>query len=194
MAVTGDYKNSLIKGLKTAYKAYIEIYSVPFNFTGIDFTHPTELYNRLLKETTNGKQIGAIQNLEIINERQLNYWRELDYKTAGRPVETYPGLPGYELRLDRIVLYDSMLSDEFYSDIDDSLDISKQTKPLLIKINLICPDDEDKTSSDQLLTKTYFLYGVWFLESNIEFGVDNPDDLKIIQDSRAMCCGIVGNK
>lgn len=193
MAVTGDYKNSLIKGLKTAYKAYIEIYSVPFNFTGTDFTKPTELYNRLLEETTNGKQVGAIQNLEIINERQLNYWRELDYKTAGRPVETYPGLPGYELRLDRVVLYDSMLSDEFYSDVDDGLDISKQTKPLLIKINLICPDDEDKTSSDQLLTKTWFIYGVWFLESNIEFGVDNVDDIKIIQNTNARAAGIVGS-
>lgn len=194
MPVTGDYKNSLIKGLKTAYKAYIEIYSQNFDFTGADFTKPTELYSRFLESTKNAHQVGAIQNLEIVNERQLNYWRELDYKTAGRPVETYPGLPGYDLRLDRIVLYDSMISDEFYSDIDDGLDISKQTRPLLIKINLICPNDEDKTSSDELLTKTWFIYGVWFLESNIEFGVDNVDDIKIIQSTNARCAGIVGNK
>ena len=194
MAVTGDYKNSLIKGLKTAYKAYIEIYSVPFDFTGADFTRPTELYNRFITEAGSMKQIGAIQNLEITNERQLNIWRELDYKTAGRPVESYPGLPGYELSLDRIVLYDSMISDEFYSDVDDSLDISKQTRPLLIKISVICPDDENKTSSDQMLTKTWFIYGVWFLDSNIEFGVDNVDDIKIIQNCRAKATGIVGDK
>lgn len=194
MAVTGDYKNSLIKGLKTAYKAYIEIYSVPFDFTGADFTRPTELYNRFIAEAKSMKQIGAIQNLEITNERQLNIWRELDYKTAGRPVESYPGLPGYELSLDRIVLYDSMISDEFYSDVDDSLDISKQTRPLLIKISVICPDDEDKTSSDQLLTKTWFIYGVWFLNSDIEFGVDNVDDIKIIQNCSAKAAGIVGDK
>lgn len=194
MAVTGDYKNSLIKGLKTAYKAYIEIYSMNFDFTGADFTRPTELYNRFITEAKSMKQIGAIQNLEITNERQLNIWRELDYKTAGRPVESYPGLPGYELILDRIVLYDSMISDEFYSDVDDSLDISKQTRPLLIKISVICPDDEDKTSSDQLLTKTWFIYGVWFLDSNIEFGVDNVDDIKIIQNCRAKAAGIVGDK
>lgn len=194
MDVTGDYKNSLIKGLKTAYKAYIEIYSMNFDFTGADFTRPTELYNRLIKEAKSMKQIGAIQNLEIINERQLNIWRELDYKTAGRPVESYPGLPGYDLSLDRIVLYDSMISDEFYSDVDDSLDISKQTRPLLIKINLICPNDEDKTDSTELLTKTWYIYGVWFLDSNIEFGVDNVDDIKIIQNCRARAAGIVGNK
>ena len=196
MAVTGDYKNSLIKGLKTAYKAYIEIYSVPFDFTGADFTKPTELYDRLLKATSSDKvrQVGAVQNLEIINERQLNIWRELDYKTAGRPVESYPGLPGYDLRLDRIVLYDSMLSDEFYNDVDDGLDISKQTRPLLIKVNLICPDDTGDMSSDQLLTKTWFIYGVWFLESNIEFGVDNVDDIKIIQSTSARAAGIVGSR
>lgn len=194
MAVTGDYKNSLIKGLKTAYKAYIEVYAQNFDFSGSDFTQPSVLYSRFLESTQTAKQIGAIQNLEIINERQLNIWRELDYKTAGRPVESYPGLPGYELSLDRIVLYDSMISDEFYSDVDDSIDISKQTRPLLIKINLICPDDEDKTSSDQLLTKTWFIYGVWFLDSNIEFGVDNVDDIKIIQNCRAKAAGIVGNK
>ena len=194
MAVTGDYKNSLIKGLKTAYKAYIEIYSQNFDFTGADFTKPNELYNRFIESTNSSNQVGAIQNLEIVNERQLNYWRELDYKTAGRPVETYPGLPCYELRLDRIVLYDSMLSDAFYNDVDDGLDISKQTKPLLIKINLMCPDDEGKTSSDQLLTKTWFIYGVWFLESNIEFGVDHVDDIKIIQNTSARAVGIVGNK
>lgn len=194
MAVTGDYKNSLIKGLKTAYKAYIEIYSMNFDFTGADFTRPTELYNRFITEAKSMKQIGAIQNLEITNERQLNIWRELDYKTAGRPVESYPGLPGYELSLDRIVLYDSMISDEFYSDVDDSLDISKQTRPLLIKISVICPDDEDKTSSDQLLTKTWFIYGVWFLNSDIEFGVDNVDDIKIIQNCGAKATGIVGDR
>lgn len=194
MAVTGDYKNSLIKGLKTAYKAYIEIYSIPFDFTGADFTKPTELYGRLLEATDNSRQVGAVQNLEIINERQLNIWRELDYKTAGRPVESYPGLPGYDLRLSRIVLYDSMISDEFYTDVDDSIDISKQTKPLLIKINLICPDDEDKTSSDQMLSKTWFICGVWFLNSEIEFGVDNVDDIKIIQDCQARAAFIIGNK
>ena len=194
MAVTGDYKNSLIKGLKTAYKAYIEIYSMNFDFTGADFTRPTELYNRFITEAKSMKQIGAIQNLEITNERQLNIWRELDYKTAGRPVESYPGLPGYELNLDRIVLYDSMISDEFYSDVDDSLDISKQTRPLLIKVSVICPDDENKTSSDQMLTKTWSIYGVWFLDSNIEFGVDNVDDIKIIQNCRAKATGIVGDK
>lgn len=194
MAVTGDYKNSLIKGLKTAYKAYIEIYSVPFDFTGTDFTQPTELYNRLVEATDKQHQVGAIQTLEIINERQLNVWRELDYKTAGRPVESYPGLPGYDLRLSRVVLYDSMISDEFYTDVDDGLDISKQTKPLLIKINLLCPDDENKTSSDQLLSKTWFIYGVWFLNSEIEFGVDNVDDIKTIQDCQARAAGIVGNR
>ena len=71
MAVTGDYKNSLIKGLKTAYKAYIEIYSVPFDFSGSDFTQPQVLYNRFITEAKSMKQIGAIQNLEITNERQL---------------------------------------------------------------------------------------------------------------------------
>lgn len=194
MAVTGDYKNSIIKDLKTALKCNIEIFSVPFNFAGTDFTRPTELYERLLEAADQQHKVGAIQTLEIINERQLNIWRELDYKTAGRPVESYPGLPGYDLRLSRIVLYDSMISDEFYTDVDDSINISKQTKPLLIKINLICPDDEDKTSSDQMLSKTWFICGVWFLNSEIEFGVDNVDDIKIIQDCQARAAFIIGNK
>ena len=30
-----DYAQSLISGLKAAYKAYIKIYNIPFDFTGV---------------------------------------------------------------------------------------------------------------------------------------------------------------
>ena len=193
-----DYANSLIKGLKAAYKAYIKIYNVPFDFTGSDFTKPTELFNRLNEAASNSKyEVGAVQSLEIKNERRTNVWRELDYTTAGRPVESYPGLPEYNLSLDRIVLYDSMLTDAFYKDKDDSLDISKQTTPLLIQVQIKCVDDDDPNkpaTSDNLMTRTWYIYDVWFLQSSIEFGVENVDDIKIIQSADAKAAGIVGDK
>lgn len=193
-----DYANSLISGLKAAYKAYIKIYNVPFDFTGSDFTKPTELFTRLNDAANSGKyEVGAVQSLSIKNERETNIWRELDYTTAGRPVESYPGLPSYELEMDRIVLYDSMLTDAFYSDKDDSLDISKQTTPLLIQVQIKCIDDDDPNkpaTSDNLLTRTWYIYDVWFLESSIEFGVDDTDDIKIVQNASAKAAGIVGDR
>lgn len=193
-----DYANSLISGLKAAYKAYIKIYNIPFDFTGSDFTKPTELYTRLNEAANTGKyEVGAVQSLSITNERATNIWRELDYTTAGRPVESYPGLPGYELDLDRIVLYDSMLTDAFYKDKDDSLDISKQTTPLLIQVQIKCVDDDDPNkpaTSENLMTRTWYIYDVWFLESSIEFGVDDPDDIKIVQSAKARAAGIVGDR
>ena len=192
-----DYSQSLISGLKAAYKAYIKIYNLPFNFTGADFTRPTELFSRFSEVTKEGKyEVGAVQSLTITNERAGNVWRELDYQTAGRPVESYVGLPSYELQLDRIVLYDSMLTDAFYKDKDDSLDISKQTTPLLLQVQIKCIDDDKipNLSSDQLLTRTWYLYDVWFLESSLDLGVDNTDDIKIVQSANALCAGIVGDK
>ena len=192
-----DYSQSLISGLKAAYKAYIKIYNIPFNFTGADFTRPTELFSRFSEVTKEGKyEVGAVQSLTITNERAGNVWRELDYQTAGRPVESYVGLPSYELQLDRIVLYDSMLTDAFYKDKDDSLDISKQTTPLLLQVQIKCIDDDKipNLSSDQLLTRTWYLYDVWFLESSLDLGVDNTDDIKIVQSANALCAGIVGDK
>lgn len=193
-----DYANSLISGLKAAYKAYIKIYNIPFDFTGADFTKPTELFNRLNEAANSGKyEVGAVQSLSIKNERDTNIWRELDYKTAGRPVESYPGLPSYELELDRIVLYDSMLTDAFYANKDDSLDISKQTTPLLIQVQIKCVDDDDPNkpaSSENLLTRTWYIYDVWFLDSSIEFGVDDESDIKIVQSASAKAAGIVGDR
>ena len=192
-----DYSQSLISGLKAAYKAYIKIYNIPFDFTGADFTRPSELFSRFSEVTKEGKyEVGAVQSLTITNERAGNVWRELDYQTAGRPVESYVGLPSYELQLDRIVLYDSMLTDAFYKDKDDSLDISKQTTPLLLQVQIKCIDDDKipNLSSDQLLTRTWYLYDVWFLESSIDLGVDNTDDIKIVQSANALCAGIVGDK
>jgi hypothetical protein len=192
-----DFKESLISGLKAAYKAYIKIYNIDFDFTGADFTRPSELFSRFSEVTKEGKyEVGAVQSLTITNERAGNVWRELDYTTAGRPVESYPGLPSYELQLDRIVLYDSMLTDAFYKDKDDSLDISKQTTPLLLQVQIKCIDDDKipNLSSDQLLTRTWYLYDVWFLESSLDLGVDNTDDIKIVQSANALCAGIVGDK
>lgn len=192
-----DYSQSLISGLKAAYKAYIKIYNIPFDFTGADFTRPSELFSRFSEVTKEGKyEVGAVQSLTITNERAGNVWRELDFQTAGRPVESYPGLPSYELQLDRIVLYDSMLTDAFYKDKDDSLDISKQTTPLLLQVQIKCIDDDKipNLSSDQLLTRTWYLYDVWFLESSLDLGVDNTDDIKIVQSANALCAGIVGDK
>lgn len=192
-----DYSQSLISGLKAAYKAYIKIYNIPFDFTGADFTRPSELFSRFSEVTKEGKyEVGAVQSLTITNERAGNVWRELDYQTAGRPVESYVGLPSYELQLDRIVLYDSMLTDAFYKDKDDSLDISKQTTPLLLQVQIKCIDDDKipNLSSDQLLTRTWYLYDVWFLESSLDLGVDNTDDIKIVQSANALCAGIVGDK
>jgi hypothetical protein len=190
-----DYAQSLITSLKARYKAYISIYNVPFDFTGADFTNPTVLNQRFIEATrTNETLIGAIQSLKIENQRHLNQWRELDYTTAGKPVETYPGLPSYDLTIDRLVLYESMIADAFYTDKDDSVDISKQTKPLLIKVVLEDPNTADKTSSEEIFTRTWFIYGVWLLDSTIDFGVDDVDDIKIVQSVPARAAGIVGDK
>jgi len=138
-------------------------------------------------DTAEYKTIGAIQDLTINSTRDVNVWRELNYAYAGKPIESYPGLPTYELELGRIVLYDK--DDGSGGNYLEAFgfeghDIIKQNRPLTIRVTMKSPDG----GSDKVM----IVYGVWFKENPMEFSVDDVSDLRILQSVTAVAAGITG--
>ena len=130
------------------------------------------------------KEIGAVQSLTINSKRATNAWRELDYKTGGKPVETFPGLPEYDLTLERVVLYENMLGGALQ--FTDEYDIIKQNTPLTLRLYMWAPDTTAQYA------RTWFIYGVWFKSNPLEFDVTAVDDIRIIQSVSAVAAGISG--
>lgn len=178
MALTDD----LIKNLELRPKCYIELYSSQANITA-ETIRTGQVLTEIAKYKLN--PLGAVQTLTINSERRTNAWRELDYHTAGRPVETYPGLTSYTLDLDRVVLYAGLLGNELK--FSDDSDIIKQNRPLLIQVNMWAPDEISQ------YVRTWYIYGVWFKSNPIEFDATAADDIKIVQHITATATGIIAS-
>lgn len=177
MALNDD----LIHDLTFRPKCYISIGWMPGTITREDIKDPAKLSKKISAMASSGfTELGAVQTLEINSTREVHVWRELDYATAGKPVESYPGLPSYELSLERIVLYKDNLLEAFNF---DGYDIIKQNRPLTIKVTMHDPEQKND--------RVWFIYGVWFKSNPMEFSVTDVGDLRIIQEVDAVAAGIV---
>jgi len=165
----------LIQDISFRPKCYITIGYVQATITPDDIRKGT-VGNKLKGEF---KTLGAVQQLEVNSKREAAVWRELNYVTAGKPVESYPGLPSYDVTLSRIVLYESNILEAF--EFDD-FDIMRQNKPLTLKIDMHDPSNKHN--------KTWYVYGVWFKSNPMEFEVENVGDLRIVQEVDAVAAGI----
>jgi len=184
MAIADD----LIQGLQFRPKPYITLGYTPVTISRADIKDTASLAAKLTEIQQLGfKEIGAVQRLEVNSTRDTNVWRELDWKTAGKPVESYPGLPSYDLSLERIVLYQSNLLGAIGF---DDMDIIKQNKPLTIKVEMKDPGSELATPPATTYDKVWYIAGVWFQSNPMSFDVVDVGDLRIIQEVSAIASGI----
>jgi len=172
------FNDELIHGISFRPKVYIKLLYVPGTITRDDIKKGTILQK--LQQLGQFKEVGAVQSLEINSTRETNVWRELDYVTAGKPVESFPGLVSYDLTLERIVLYESTFLEAFQV---ASFDVLRQNNPLTLKVEMYGTEDAH--------AKTWYVYGVWFKGNPIRFDVTDPNDLRIIQRVEAIAAGVI---
>ena len=176
----------IIQQLELRPKCYITISAGQFTISRQDINNPVNLVQKLSGGFT---PIGAVQKLTFKSTREANIRRELNYSTAGKPVEAFPGLPSYELTLERVVLYQSTILSAF--GFVGDYDIIKQNIPLTLKLDLPGGILPGTTTVDPATSKTYYIYGVWFQSNPMKFDVTEPNDIRIIQEVNAIAAGII---
>jgi hypothetical protein len=176
----------IIQQLELRPKCYITISAGQFTISRKDIKNPVNLVQKLSGGFT---EIGAIQKLTIDSTRDAGIRRELNYRTAGKPVESFPGLPSYNLTLERVVLYKDTIPTAF-GFIGD-YDIIKQNIPLTLKLDMPGSILPGTTTTDAATTKTWYVYGVWFASNPMKFDVTDVNDIRIIQSVEAIAAGIV---
>lgn len=185
--------DDILRDLEMRPRIYATIYSSPWTIMRSTFKTQENIINDLVSKIDSNKPVGAIQKIKIVTKRDAEYRRELNTNTAGRPVETVPGLPEYSLELERVVLYESTIAQAFgYS---KSYDIMKQNSPLMIYVNV--PGVERAGEGNTTLTtgaKTIMIYGVWFDNNNMDFSVERANDMMIIQRVNAIATGVISTK
>lgn len=190
MAAEAD---DILRDLEMRPRIYATIYAAPWTILRSSFKTQNDLVNSLISKIDVNKPVGAIQKITIKTTRSAEYRRELNTNTAGRPVEVVPGLPNYNLDLERVVLYESTLAQAF--GYNKSYDIMKQNSPLMIYVN--APGVKRTQEDGSIITtgaKTIMIYGVWFDNNNMEFSVDNDRDMMIIQRTPAIATGVISTK
>lgn len=185
-------QDDLLKQLELRPRIYATIYSSPWTIMRSTFKTQENLVTSLLSKIEPTKPVGAIQRIKIITKRDAEYRRELNTNTAGRPVEVVPGLPEYNLELERVVLYESTIAQAFgYS---KSYDIMKQNSPLMIYVSV---PGVKREQDDKVITtgaKTILIYGVFFDNNNLDFSIERANDMMIIQKINAIATGVISTK
>lgn len=185
--------DDILRDLEMRPRIYATIYSSPWTIMRSTFKTQENIINDMVSKIDVNKPVGAIQRIKIITKREAEYRRELNTNTAGRPVETVPGLPEYSLELERVVLYESTIAQAF--GYNKSYDIMKQNSPLMIYVNV--PGVERAGEGNTTLTtgaKTIMIYGVWFDNNNMDFSVERANDMMIIQRVNAIATGVISTK
>lgn len=185
--------DDLLRDLEMRPRIYATLYSAPWTIMRSTFKSQENIVTSLLNNVNDNNLVGAVQRIAINTSRDAEYRRELNTNTAGRPVEVVPGLPSYNLELERVVLYNSTMAQAF--SYNKSYDIMKQNRPLMIYINL--PGVKRTQEDGTFITtgaKTILAYGVWLQNNNMSFSVDNANDMMIIQNTPAVCTGIISTK
>lgn len=185
--------DDILRDLEMRPRIYATIYSSPWTIMRSTFKTQENIINDLVSKIDSNKPVGAIQKIKIVTKREAEYRRELNTNTAGRPVEVVPGLPEYNLELERVVLYESTIAQAF--GYNKSYDIMKQNSPLMIYVNV--PGVERAGEGNTTLTtgaKTIMIYGVWFDNNNMDFSVERANDMMIIQRVNAIATGVISTK
>jgi hypothetical protein len=185
--------DDLLRDLEMRPRIYATLYASNYTIMRSTFKSQENIVTSLLNNVTDNNLVGAVQRIAINTSRDAEYRRELNTNTAGRPVEVVPGLPSYNLELERVVLYNSTMAQAF--SYNKSYDIMKQNRPLMIYINL--PGVKRTQEDGTFITtgaKTILAYGVWLQNNNMSFSVDNANDMMIIQNTPAVCTGIISTK
>jgi len=177
-----DKTSDLIRGDSFRPKIYITLKATKgtYNVKTGKWTYYDDAGN--VTTTPTFYDIGAVQDLEINSTREVDVWRELNYLTAGKPIESYPGLASYELSMTRIVLYETNYLEAFKF---EGHDILKQNRPLNIRVT---QKDPDGTKD-----RVWDIYGVWFKDNPMTFSISDINDLRILQDVDAVAAGIAGS-
>ncbi len=184
--------NDLLKMLELRPKIYCSIYAAPYTIMRSTFKSQTNLAQTLLASATAQNLIGAVQSITVNTRRGARDRRELKTSTAGKPVEIIPGLPSYELLLDRVVLYESNMAQAFgYS---ASYDVMKQNTPLTLMLDIPGIERVNGNTTTTVGAKSIIIYGVWFDNNNYSFDVTATDDQVIIQSVRCNVTGIMSTK
>ena len=150
----------------------------------------------------------AVQKVTMTNSRPVHLWRELNtdnYKgDAAQPIkETYPGLPTYELELDRVVLYGpsgTIVEALGFSGDNNGADLIYQSSPLVISFQLYDPPSST-TSGGSSTTDTnnstnyttYLFWGCWLQDNPFTFDI-TQEDLKIVQTVKITAAGVTQTK
>ena len=182
----------ILRDIEMRPKIYCTIYAAPWTITRSSFKSQTNLVNTLLNKIDTNKPIGAIQKISVTTKRGAIYRREVNTRTAGRPVEVIPGLPSYELALERVVLYESNISQAF--GYNSSYDIMKQNSPLVLYLDVPGVRKTINGQETETGAKTIIIYGVWFDNNDYDFSVEREDDMMIIQKVKAIATGVTSTK
>ena len=138
-------------------------------------------------------QVGTIQSITITTERDVGFYRNLDYQNLGKIRETYPHLPNYSASVKNVAFYSQHLLNAFQAtnqgdvfnklpeaktdtSIDPTFNIYNQIAPLIIKVDML-EKGEDNTDK----VKSLILWDCWFDKSEIEFSVE--EDIFLVQEA-----------
>jgi len=175
-------------------KPYIDIYTVKGGMS-VD-----EAIAGIVSGTES--KIGSIESIAVEIKRDTSIWRELNTDRAGLPKEVVPGLPTYELTLNKIALHkdlddasgkthDSIMTLFGFKDWNAGFDIISQDKPLMIKLSLVSPRDSNgATISGYPNTGSLLFYGCWLDAFPLKFDV-NETDMLIKQEVKAKAAGVI---
>lgn len=182
-------------------KHLIRVYSyrwnkpIPLIRSAADFTANTDVRDILAAISSDQlKPIGTIQKLNINTSRENNIYRTLDYEQLGKIREVYPGLPEYTADVTNVALYRSHLVDAFQASTQDvfsgasstesgivpCFNIYNQISPLIIKVDMLEPQIGNPTEDS---ARSVILWDAWLKSSNIDFSIDDANDLAVIQES-----------
>lgn len=186
-------QDDILRDLEMCPRIYCNIYAAPWTILRSSFKTQENIVSSLLNKIDPNKVIGAIQRIKIITKRDAEYRRELNMNTAGRPVEVVPGLPEYNLELERVVLYESTIAQAF--GYNKSYDIMKQNSPLMLYVSV--PGVKRAQDDGTVITtgaKTILIYGVWFDNNNMDFSIERANDMMILQKVNCIATGVISTK
>lgn len=157
-----------------------------------------------IKGVINGteQKLGTISSIDVKMDRDTSIWREFNSDRAGLPKEVTPGLPTYELTLNKIMLYkdlfnasgqahESIMTLFGFNEWNSGFDVVSQYRPLMIKVQLLSPRD---TAGNLVAGYPNFgnliFYDVWLDAFPMKFGLDGTD-LVIDQEVGAKAAGVI---
>lgn len=164
---------------RTRLKGFITLRSIP---GGTFVANPADISGSL----DGTKIIGAVQQLDIVQERETNSFRREfgpeSTEDGGIPAETYPGLPHFSATLHRTDLYEANMLEAFGF---DSVNLAAQFAPLLIYVSQPVPVGADgnalKIPGGTMKRRTYVLDGVWFNNMPLQFNITDADQKQVVE-------------